>query len=61
MLNELKESTNRQRNEIRYMMHGQNENTNKDIKTIKRTKQILGLKDIITELKKFTSRFQQLT
>lgn len=33
------------------MTHEQNENTNKDIKTIKRTKQILELKDIITELK----------
>ena len=39
MLNEPKENTDRKLNEIRKMIHKQNENINKEIETIKRTKE----------------------
>lgn len=35
MLNEIKENINRKLNEIRKMMHKENENTNEEIETLK--------------------------
>lgn len=58
MLTELKENTNRQLNEIWTAMHNQNENINKVIETIKRTQQMLELKN---RTKKFTRGIQQQT
>ena len=60
MLDELKERTKRQLNEIRKMMLEQSENTNTKTETIKEQTEILKLKNTKIELKNSLSD-QKLT
>ena len=61
-LNELQENTETQFNEIRKTVYEQHEKINKEIKImLKRTKQILELKNSINEMKNATEYQHQKT
>lgn len=52
----MKESTDRQLNEIGKMMHEQNENTRKEIETMKKSQKSWNCRITVTELKNFLER-----